>query len=161
MKKALSLFLLAALSLLPVSCVMGGGQEIMDTEPFRMKRLMDDGKLTEMQFDYVNYVPHPADIPGCCQIIAGTKGTGYDYVTLSICFYDNTVVGKDLKLERVHFAIPFSSNSGDYANTFTGNMYLKLKSGKKAVIRMRDVSFMTDHGEFMLDGDLEATLRKY
>lgn len=161
MKKTLFLCLLAGLSLLPVSCVMGGGQEILDTEPFRMRRLMDDGKVINMEFDYVNFLPHPADIPGCCQIIAGTKGTGYDYVTLNICFYDNTVVGKDLKLERVLLSLPFSSDSGDYVNSFTGNMYLKLKSGKKAVIRMRDVSFLTNHGEFMLDGDLEATLRKY
>jgi len=117
----------------------------------------DSGHLF-IDFSQGVFYPHPADVPGCSKVIATTSPGEVGY-WLSFCFYEDTPVGGDLKLERLSFCIPVSSDSRDYTNSFTGRMILKEKTDSKAVITMKDVHFQIAHGEFIVDGDLVATVR--
>ena len=120
----------------------------------------EDGKTVTLSLGKASYYPHPSDVPGCCQIIAhtepGKEALYTEYIWLSFCFYEDTPVGKDLKLERLQFGLPLSSNSRDYTHTFTGRMILKERSDNKAVITLKDVHFKIAHGEYILNGDLVA-----
>ncbi|MBO4536793.1 MAG: hypothetical protein J5702_06260 [Bacteroidales bacterium] len=111
-----------------------------------------------LQFSKVRYDADPADVPGCRGIIASTSGKQVDNsLWLTIYFYDDTAIGQELKLERIHFSAPLSSNSNNYTSAFTGKIILKEKNNKKAVLRMQDVHFKIAVGEYILNGDLVAT----
>ena len=113
---------------------------------------------TALNFTKCSFFFNPPDVPDCRQVIAFTEGKMVDDVIyLSFCFYDDTAVGEELKLERMDFGMPLSSNSADYANSFTGKMILKAVNRHKAVILMENVHFTIAHGEFVLNGDLVAT----
>jgi len=56
------------------------------------------------------------------------------------------------------FGLPLSSDSRDYVHSFSGKMILKEKTGSRAVIQMKDVHFKILHGEYVLNGDLVATV---
>ena len=148
MKKLLFCSLLIALLQLPVSCAF-----------------MDDAAQTgtALKFDKVYFYPHPSDVPGCSQVIASTSMSGggnyTEYIMLSFCFYETTEVGKELELERMMFGLPLSSDSRDYVHSFSGKMILEEKTGSRAVIQMKDVHFKILHGEYVLNGDLVATVK--
>jgi len=103
------------------------------------------------------YDAHPSDVPGCSGVICHTSGKNvYTSLWLSFYFSDSTLPGKDLILERMWFGASLSSNSRDYAQTFTGQMILKEKTDNKVVIFMKDVHFQIAHGEYVLNGTLTA-----
>jgi hypothetical protein len=63
-------------------------------------------------------------------------------------------VGEELKLERVDFCAALSSDSRNYASSFTGRMILKERTRERVVVGMEDVHFTILHGEYVLNGDL-------
>ena len=71
-----------------------------------------------------------------------------------LCVSNDTRVGEELKLERVDFCAALSSDSRNYATSFTGRMILKERSMDVVVIGMEDVHFSILHGEYVLNGDL-------
>lgn len=164
MKQYLFPFLFAALLLLPTSCFNSNLEG--DDPDFDLGDLMivlsngEEDNGANLQFTSFNYYPHPSDVPGCGQVIASTGmrtgGIYTDYLTLSFCFYDETAIGQELKLERVMFCMPFSSDSRDYANSFSGKMILKSRTETKVVIGMENVCFSIKHGVYTLNGDLVA-----
>ena len=112
---------------------------------------------SSLKLSSTRYVTNPSDVPGCSGVISFTNGKmAYDHIMLSFYFYDDTAIGEELRLERVNFGMPLSSNSADYTSSFTGKMILKEKNHNKAIIRMQDVHFKIAHGEFILNGDLVA-----
>ena len=110
-----------------------------------------DGELRMM----ADYIPMPKDRPGCFEIIAYTDGKDvFTSLWLICCVDNNTRVGEQLKLERVDFCAALSSDSRNYATSFTGRMILKERTMGRVVIGMEDVHFSILHGEYVLNGDL-------
>lgn len=110
-----------------------------------------DGELRMM----ADYIPMPKDRPGCFEIIAHTDGKDvFTSLWLICCVDNNTRVGEELKLERVDFCAALSSDSRNYATSFTGRMILKERTMGRVVIGMEDVHFSILHGEYVLNGDL-------
>ena len=102
-----------------------------------------------------DYIPMPKDRPGCFEIIAHTDGKDvFTSLWLICCVDNNTRVGEELKLERVDFCAALSSDSRNYATSFTGRMILKERTMGRVVIGMEDVHFSILHGEYVLNGDL-------
>ena len=101
------------------------------------------------------YFPMPEDQPGCFEIIAHTDGKDvFTSLWLICCVYNDTRVGEELKLEHVDFCAALSSDSRNYATSFTGRMILKERTMGKVVIGIEDVHFSILHGEYALNGDL-------
>ena len=116
-----------------------------------LKLTGSDGELRMM----AEYIPMPKDQPGCFEIIAYTDGKDvFTSLWLICCVDNNTRVGEELKLERVDFCAALSSDSRNYATSFTGRMILKERSMGRVVIGMEDVHFSILHGEYVLNGDL-------
>ena len=110
-----------------------------------------DGELRMM----ADYIPMPEDQPGCFEIIAYTDGKDvFTSLWLICCVSNDTRVGEELKLERVDFCAALSSDSRNYATSFTGRMILKERTMGRVVIGMEDVHFSILHGEYVLNGDL-------
>ncbi len=110
-----------------------------------------DGELRMM----ADYIPMPKDQPGCFEIIAYTDGKDvFTSLWLICCVSNDTRVGEELKLERVDFCAALSSDSRNYATSFTGRMILKERTMGRVVIGMEDVHFSILHGEYVLNGDL-------
>ena len=110
-----------------------------------------DGELRMM----ADYIPMPEDQPGCFEIIAYTDGKDvFTSLWLICCVHNDTRVGEELKLERVDFCAALSSDSRNYASSFTGRMILKERTRERVVIGMEDVHFSILHGEYVLNGDL-------
>ena len=110
-----------------------------------------DGELRMM----ADYIPMPKDQPGCFEIIAYTNGKDvFTSLWLICCVKNDTRVGEELKLERVDFCAALSSDSRNYATSFTGRMILKERTMGRVVIGMEDVHFSILHGEYVLNGDL-------
>ena len=110
-----------------------------------------DGELRMM----ADYIPMPEDQPGCFEIIAYTDGKEvFTSLWLICCVKNDTRVGEELKLERVDFCAALSSDSRNYATSFTGRMILKERTMGRVVIGMEDVHFSILHGEYVLNGDL-------
>ena len=110
-----------------------------------------DGELRMM----ADYIPMPEDQPGCFEIIAYTDGKDvFTSLWLICCVKNDTRVGEELKLERVDFCAALSSDSRNYATSFTGRMILKERTMGRVVIGMEDVHFSILHGEYVLNGDL-------
>ena len=158
--------LLRLLAVMTMSTILAASCGILDpdvgdpVQPLVMTKVTEGSGASSFSFSKVLYVAVPSDVPGCSGVIASTDGRNvYDYIWLSFYFYNDTAVGQELKLERLTFGMPLSSNSADYAWTFTGKMLLKEKSGRKAIIRMQDVRFKTAQGEFILNGDLVARVK--
>jgi len=159
MKKYLFPFLFAALLLLPTSCFNANLEEDPDFDLRHLMIVLADGKEdngANLHFTSSKY-HHPSDVPGCGQVIASTGiGSDADCLSLSFCFYDDTNVGQELKLERVMFGMPLSSDSRDYAYSFSGKMILKSRTETEVVIGMENVCFSIKHGVYTLNGDLVA-----
>ena len=121
---------------------------VLDDE---LKLTGPDGELRMM----ADYIPMPEDQPGCFEIIAYTDGKDvFTSLWLICCVSNDTRVGEELKLERVDFCAALSSDSRNYATSFTGRMILKERTMGRVVIGMEDVHFSILHGEYVLNGDL-------
>ena len=121
---------------------------VLDDE---LKLTGPDGELRMM----ADYIPMPEDQPGCFEIIAYTDGKDvFTSLWLICCVSNDTRVGEELKLERVDFCAALSSDSRNYATSFTGRMILKERTRARVVIGMEDVHFSILHGEYVLNGDL-------
>ena len=121
---------------------------VLDNE---LKLTGPDGELRMM----ADYIPMPEDQPGCFEIIAYTDGKDvFTSLWLICCVSNDTRVGEELKLERVDFCAALSSDSRNYATSFTGRMILKERTMGRVVIGMEDVHFSILHGEYVLNGDL-------
>ncbi len=107
------------------------------------------------------YYPVPSDIPGCFGVISHTGGRDV-FSSLWLDFYakDDTKPGEELKPERLMFGASLSSDSRNYAHSYTGRMVLKEKTRDRLVIRMEDVRFSILHGEYTLNGDLVARVKE-
>ena len=111
-----------------------------------------------MEFTTV-YYSAPQDVPGCSGVICHTNGKDvFTNIWLSFYFYDNTPQGGELKLKRLNFGAALSSNSREYTNTFTGKMVLGEKTDSRVIIYMDDVHFKIQHGEYVFNGNLVATI---
>ena len=107
------------------------------------------------------YYPSPSDVPGCFGVISHTKGRDV-FSSMWLDFYakDEVKVGEELHFENLMFGAPLSSDSRNYANSYTGRMILKEKRKDKVVIQMENVRFSILHEEYSLTGDLVATVNE-
>ena len=106
------------------------------------------------------YYPSPSDVPGCFGVIFHTEGRDV-FSSMWLDFYakNDVKVGEELHFENLMFGAPLSSDSRNYANSYTGKMILREKTKDKVVIRMEDVHFSILHGEYSLNGDLVAMVK--
>ena len=107
------------------------------------------------------YYPIPSDIPGCFGVLSHTDGRDV-FSSLWLDFYakDDVKPGEELHFENMMFGASLSSDSRNYANTYSGRMILKEKTKDRVVIRMEDVHFCILHGEYTLNGDLVARVKE-
>ncbi len=106
------------------------------------------------------YYPSPSDVPGCFEVISHTDGRDV-FSSMWLDFYakDDVTVGEELHFESLMFGAPLSSDSRNYALSYTGKMILREKTKDRVVIRMEDVHFSILHGEYSLNGDLVAMVK--
>ena len=122
-------------------------------KPLRMKG--PDGELLLS----ARYYPSPEDTPGCFEIIAHTDGKRVDdSFWLHLVGLKDTKPGSELRPERVSFSAMFSSDSRNYTESYAGRMVLTEKTKTRATIRMEDVRFQILYGEYVLNGNLVASL---
>ena len=122
-------------------------------KPLRMKG--PDGELLLS----ARYYPSPEDTPGCFEIIAHTDGQMVDdSFWLMLVGLNDTKPGAELKPERVSFSATWSSDSRNYTESYSGKMVLTEKTKTRVTIRMEDVHFKILYGEYILNGNLVATL---
>lgn len=116
-----------------------------------------DGKMVLT----ATYYPSPSDVPGCFGVISHTDGKDV-FSSMWLDFYarDNVKPGEELNFDNLMFGAPLSSDSRNYANSYTGKMILKKKTRDRVVIRMDDVHFTILHGEYTLNGDLVALVKE-
>ena len=108
-----------------------------------------------------SYYPNPSDVPGCFGVISHTDGRDvFSSIWLDFYARDDVKPGEELHFENLTFVAPLSSDSRNYANSYTGRMILKEKTKDRVVIRMEDVHFSILHGEYTLNGDLVATVNE-
>ena len=107
-----------------------------------------------------SYYPSPSDVPGCFGVISHTEGKDvFSSIWLDFYAKDDVKPGEILHFENLMFGAPLSSDSRNYANSYTGKMILKEKVRDRVVIRMEDVHFSILHGEYTLNGDLVARIK--
>ena len=107
------------------------------------------------------YHPFPSDIPGCFGVISHTDGKDvFSSLWLDLYANDDVKPGDELKPERLMFGASLSSDSRNYANSYTGRMILKEKTMDRVIIRMDNVRFSILHGEYTLNGDLVALVKE-
>ena len=125
-------------------------------KPLRMKG--PDGELKLG----ASYIPSSEDTPGCFEIIAHTDGKmQFDSIWLFLLGSNDTKPGSELKPERVSFSASLSSDSRNYTESYSGRMVLTEKTKTRVTIRMEEVHFNIHHGEYILNGNLVATLADY
>lgn len=145
------------ISLINLVCLTGCGShsDFARDIPFEMS-----GPDGAMLLD-ANYYPSPSDVPGCFGVISHTDGRDvFSSIWLDFYANDNVKPGEELHFENLTFGAPLSSDSRNYASSYTGRMILKEKTRKRVVIRMEDVHFSILHGEYTLNGDLVATVNE-
>jgi hypothetical protein len=152
------LFLVILLFLAGCNRSREGADAVGDEQPtsviVRGNELTLKGPDGELRMS-ADYFPMPADLPGCFEVIAQTDGKDvFTSLWLICCVHNDTRVGEELKLERVDFCAALSSDSRNYASSFTGRMILKERTRERVVIGMEDVHFSILHGEYVLNGDL-------
>lgn len=146
----------ALISFIMLACLMGCGKhrDLAREIPFEMSG--PDGAMTLE----ASYYPSPSDVPGCFGVISHTDGKDvFSSIWLDFYTQENSKIGEDLVFQNLMFGAPLSSDSREYANSYTGKMILREKTGKRVVIRMEDVHFSIQHGEYILNGDLVATAK--
>ena len=123
------------------------------TKPFRMEG--PAGKLSLR----ASYFPSIEDAPRCFEVIAHTDGKRVDdSFWLFLVGLNDTKPGAELKPESVSFSASLSSDSRNYTGSYTGRMILTEKTKTRLIIRMEDVRFNILYGEYILNGDLVATI---
>lgn len=124
------------------------------------EQLQIKGPDGEMSFKS-SYYPDSESAPDCFSIISQTIGKSvYDALLLTLSVYNDTALGSELKLEHVGFGAMLSSNSTQFTNTYSGRMILKEKTDTRVTIKMENVHFNIGHGEYILNGDLVAKLKR-
>ncbi len=122
------------------------------------KELSVNGPDGKMEFTTV-YYSAPQDAPGCSGVLCHTNGKDvFSNIWLSFYFNDNTPLGGELQLERLSFGAGLSSDIREYTSTFTGKMVLGEKTDSRVIIYMDDVHFKIQHGEYVFNGNLVATI---
>ena len=161
MKKILAALCLAGL--LCTACFtlnLDGDDETVDGIDLTLNPLILTGPDGVMTLT-ASYLPSPSDVPGCEGIISHTSGKNvWNSIWLDFYFQDTTPVGGELQLERFWFGAALSSNSNNFAHTFTGKMILKERSAKRVVISMEDVRLSIAHGDYKLNGYMVAKAAK-
>lgn len=106
------------------------------------------------------YYPNPSDVKDCFGVISHTEGRDV-FSSMWLDFYakDNVKPGQELCFENLTFGAPLSSDSRNYANSYTGKMVLREKTKDRIVIRMEGVRFTILHGEYTINGDLVALVK--
>lgn len=106
------------------------------------------------------YYPSPSDVKDCFGVISHTEGRDV-FSSMWLDFYarDDVKPGQELHFEKLMFGAPLSSDSRNYADSYTGKMILREKTKERIVIRMEDVRFTILHGEYTLSGDLVALVK--
>lgn len=106
------------------------------------------------------YYPSPSDVKDCFGVISHTEGRDV-FSSMWLDFYakDDVRPGQELRFEKLMFGAPLSSDSRNYANSYTGKMILREKTKDRIVIRMEDVRFTIFHGEYSINGDLVALVK--
>jgi hypothetical protein len=107
------------------------------------------------------YYPSPSDVKYCFGVISHTEGRDV-FSSMWLDFYakDDVRPGQELRFEKLMFGAPLSSDSRNYADSYTGKMILREKTKDRIVIRMEDVRFTIFHGEYTINGDLVALVKK-
>ena len=107
------------------------------------------------------YYPNPSDVKDCFGVISHTEGRDV-FSSMWLDFYakDEVKPGQELRFEKLMFGAPLSSDSRNYADSYTGKMILREKTKERIVIRMEGVRFTILHGEYSLSGDLVALVKK-
>ena len=107
------------------------------------------------------YYPNPSEVKDCFGVLSHTEGRDV-FSSMWLDFYakDDVKPGQELCLENLTFGAPLSSDSRNYANSFTGKMIIREKTKDRIVIRMEDVRFTILHGEYTISGDLVAMAKK-
>ena len=109
-----------------------------------------------------SFFPSREDTPGCFEILAHTDGKlEFDSLWLVLIGPNDTKPGSELRPERVSFSASLSSDSRNYTGSYSGRMVLTEKTKTRVTIRMEDVHFNILHGEYILNGNLVATLADY
>lgn len=107
------------------------------------------------------YYPSPSDVKDCFGVISHTEGRDvFSSIWLDFYAKDDVRPGQELCFENLTFGAPLSSDSRNYANSYTGRMILREKTNDRVVIRMEDVRFTILHGEYTICGDLVALVKK-
>ena len=107
------------------------------------------------------YYPNPSDVKDCFGVISHTEGRDV-FSSMWLDFYakDDVKPGQELCFEKLMFGAPLSSDSRNYASSYTGKIILREKTKDRIVIRMEDVRFTILHGEYTISGDLVAMAKK-
>ena len=138
--------------LLIILLFTGCGQ---DTIPLVFKG--PDGPITLT----ATYYPSPSDVKDCFGVISHTEGHDvFSSIWLDFYAKDDVKPGQELCFEKLMFGAALSSDSRNYANSYTGKMILREKTKDRIVIRMEDVRFTILHGEYTINGDLVALVKK-
>lgn len=119
--------------------------------PFEMNGPDGPMKLT------ASYYPSPSDVPGCFGVISHTDGNSvFSSIWLDFYAKDDVKPGEEILPQKLMFGASLSSDSRNYAHSYSGKMILKEKTKDRVVIQMDDVHFSILHGEYTLNGDLVA-----
>lgn len=66
------------------------------------------------------------------------------------------VTGDEIKCSHVSFSQPLSSNSHNYAYSYTGSIKFAASDGKYLLLRMENAKFRLADGDFTLNGHLKC-----
>lgn len=115
-----------------------------------------------LTFSQAVFYESDSDYPGCMSFLANTNGKMWnDAFYLSLLLDENSlIVGSAVKIERLFFALIFSSDSQNMTNTAKGNIFVKQRTNDMIVLRFDKVVFTIKQGSFTMNGDLIYTLGK-
>lgn len=90
-------------------------------------------------------------------IYASTSGKNVnDYLHLGIQIKELEKMqdGKEIKVDSVSFGKVLSSSSYDYANSYSGKMFLVENNSNVVVLRLENVTFILSNQNYVLNGDM-------
>lgn len=72
-------------------------------------------------------------------------------------FLNGDVDSQTVSVQTMSLGMPYSSHSNDYSSQFSGKIGLVDVSPTKVVFRLKNVRYTLSRGEYVLNGDLEAS----
>lgn len=96
-------------------------------------------------------------------IYASTNGKNVnDYLHLGIQIKELEKLqdGKEIKVDRVSFGKILSSSSYDYANSYSGKIFLVENNSNVVVLRLENVTFILSNDKYVLNGDMVCQYSK-